>query len=326
MNEGMPPPFGFQVAPGLAESLSSLPVLDLNDIDSTRRLLAVPASVLAEPTPGVRWQRVEVGAGSLPAPGGTVTPADLTLLVYVPEERRRAGAILDIHGGGFVVGSAAGQHTWNVRMCRDLGVVVASVEYRLAPEHPFPAALVDCDRAFSWLVDHSGLEVDRDQVAVVGSSAGACLAAGMTLWRRDRGLATPSFQYLAIPVLDDRLDSPSMVEFTNTPVWDRSLAKRSWELYLTDALPDLLPYAAPARREDLAGMPETYISVMQFDPLRDEGIDFATKLLRAGVTTELHLFPGSFHTSHRIEGADVSARDWAERVCVLGTALDRLRD
>ena len=130
------------------------------------------------------------------------------------------------------------------------------------------------------------------------------------------GRSAICFQYLGIPELDDRLDTPSMQQFHDTPMWSRPQAEKSWEWYLGDAhgSDDVSPYAAPARATDLAGLPPAYISTMEFDPLRDEGIFYALKLLAAGVSVELHSFPGTFHGSAIVTDAAVTRREGAERI------------
>jgi acetyl esterase/lipase len=198
-------------------------------------------------------------------------------------------------------------------------VVVVSVDYRLAPENPFPAGLEDCYAALVWLHEHAGdLGVDAGRIAINGGSAGGGLAAGLALLARDRGGPAICFQYLGIPELDDRLDTPSMQRFHDTPMWSRGAAEKSWEWYLGDAhgTDDISPYAAPARATDLAGLPPAYISTMEFDPLRDEGIHYALKLLAAGVSVELHSFPGTFHGSSIVVTAAVNQREAAERMTV----------
>jgi acetyl esterase/lipase len=194
----------------------------------------------------------------------------------------------------------------------------------LAPEHPFPAGLEDCYAALVWLHDQAdALGVDPARVAINGGSAGGGLAAGLALLARDRGGPAICFQYLGIPELDDTLDTPSMQQFHDTPMWSRPQAVQSWQWYLGDAYgtDDVSPYAAPARATDVAGLPPAYVSTMEFDPLRDEGINYALKLLAAGVSVELHSFPGTFHGSAMVTGAAVTQRDGAERFVVLRRAL-----
>ena len=260
---------------------------------------------------------------AIPGPGGA---PEVTVRLYVPRERVASPtpAILYIHGGGFFVGSIDTEHAGAAALARELRVVVASVEYRLAPEHPFPAGLDDCYAALSWL--HGAaveLDVDTGRVAINGGSAGGGLAAGLALLARDRGGPSICFQYLGIPELDDRLQTPSMRQFVDTPMWSRPAAEKSWEWYLGDAhgSDDVSPYAAPARATDLSGLPPAYVSVMEFDPLRDEGLDYASRLLQAGVSVELHCFPGTFHGSAILQSSAVHRREAAERVAVWKRAL-----
>jgi acetyl esterase len=257
---------------------------------------------------------------------GAAGDPDVAVRVYAPKVRatRVVPAVLYIHGGGFFLGSIDTEHAGAARLAQELGVVVVSVEYRLAPEHPFPAGLEDCYAALTWLHEEAdALGVDAARVAVIGGSAGGGLAAGLALLARDRGGPAICFQYLGIPELDDRLETPSMQRFHDTPMWSRPAAEKSWEWYLGDAwgTDDVSPYAAPARATDVAGLPPAYISTMEFDPLRDEGIFYALKLMAAGVSVELHSFPGTFHGSAIATGAAVTRREAAERFTVLRRAL-----
>jgi acetyl esterase/lipase len=194
---------------------------------------------------------------------------------------------------------------------------VVSVEYRLAPEHPYPAGLEDCYAALQYL---AALDiVDPARVGVHGQSAGGGLAAAVALVARDRGGPPLVVQSLGMPELDDRLDTPSMREFRNTPMWSLPQAEASWRLYLGDARPD--GYAAPARTLNLGGLPSAYITTMELDPLRDEGILYGMRLLAAGVSVELHNYPGTFHGSAVVTSAAVSKRISADLVIALAGRL-----
>jgi acetyl esterase/lipase len=256
-------------------------------------------------------------------PGPSDAP-DVPVRVYTPESHDvTSGGLLYIHGGGFTVGSVEMEHFNAVRLANALGVVVVSVEYRLAPEDPYPAALHDCYAALEWIHrDAPLLGVDVERVAIVGSSAGGGLAAGLALLARDRQGPPICFQFLGIPELDDRLETPSMQRFVDTPMWSRPSAEQSWRAYLGDLYGGDVPaYAAPARAGDLAGLPPAYVSAMEFDPLRDEDILYAQRLLQAGVSVELHTFPGTWHGSTAITGAAVSQRQMHEMAVVLRRAL-----
>jgi acetyl esterase/lipase len=203
--------------------------------------------------------------------------------------------------------------------------IVVSVDYRLAPEHAFPAGIEDCYAALVWMTQNAGeLGIDVEHVAVMGGSAGGGLAAGTALMARDRGGPALCFQVLNIPELDDRLETPSMKQFVDTPLWNRPNAIVSWRYYLGDALGgDISPYAAPARAEDLKGLPPAYVSTMEYDPLRDEGLIYAMRMLEHGVSVELHQFPGTFHGSSLVGNAEVSRRGSEEMMGALRRGLRR---
>jgi len=259
-------------------------------------------------------------------PGGAGAPS-IPVRVYTPDSLQGTTAgLLYIHGGGFVVGSLDSEHGTCVALSRALGIVVVSVDYRLAPETPYPGALDDCYAALQWLHDKAAeLRVEPARIGIFGLSAGGGLAAATVLLARDRSGPAICFQYLSIPELDDRLETPSMQEFTDTPMWNRPNAVLSWQYYLGDqyrrGADDVPCHAAPARAQDLSGLPPAYISTMQFDPLRDEGVLYALRLLQAGVNTELHSFPGTFHGSILLQTARVTQRELAEMVAVLARGL-----
>jgi acetyl esterase len=304
-------PYAFD--PELAPVVPRLGKPDFTDIPATRRYEGPPPAV---DRTGVRVDDVHV-----PGPAGA---PDVRLRLYHPDTTTAPAAILTVHGGGFVTGSIDGSDARSAAFARDLGVLVVSVDYRLAPEHPYPAALEDCYAALTWLAAHADeLSVDPGRIAIHGASAGGGLCAGLALLARDRGGPAIAFQYLGIPVTDDRMTTPSMTAFTDTPNWDRPSAALCWDAYLGAGVrgtPDVPVYAAPARAGDLTGLPPAYVSVMHFDPLRDEGIAYALALLAAGVPVELHLFPGTFHGSTRIPSA-VSRRETAEATEVLRAGL-----
>jgi acetyl esterase/lipase len=255
--------------------------------------------------------------------------ASVRVRLYIPNELAEgASALLYLPGGGFVIPPSPASYVWCANFADEIGALVVLVEYRLAPENPFPAGFVDALTALEWLTAESGrLGIAGDRIAIGGDSAGAALAAGLALWCRDHGGPRLCLQYLGIPVLDDRLQTRSMTEFGDTPLWNRPAAELSWRYYLNGSTPlieglDATPYAAPARIPDLSGLPPTYISVCEFDPLRDEGLEYAMRLLHAGVTTELHAYPGTFHGSQQLPAA-ISRRMERDRVEALKARLGR---
>ncbi|MBT4521462.1 MAG: alpha/beta hydrolase [Halieaceae bacterium] len=252
--------------------------------------------------------------------GGPAGAPDIPLRIYSPQGLSNpVPALLYLHGGGFVLGNLDSEHSNCVALCRDLGIVLVSVDYRLAPETPYPNGLEDCYVALEWTAAQAAaLHIDSQRLGVMGSSAGGGLAAATALLARDRNGPVLCFQYLGIPELDDRLHTPSMEQFVDTPLWNRPSAEWSWDYYLGNNWRrggDTVPYyAAPARAgsENLAGLPPAHVTTMEFDPLRDEGILYALSMMQAGVSVELHSYPGTFHGSSLMSFAQVSQREATE--------------
>jgi acetyl esterase/lipase len=246
-------------------------------------------------------------------------PHDVAVRVYRPHASTRpAPCVYYIHGGGMVAGSVDGDHAKAIGLARATGYVVVSVEYRLAPENPYPAALDDCYAGLVAIADrHRELGIDPDRIGLYGSSAGGCLAAAVALLARDRGGPAIAHQMLVSPMLDDRSSTPSAMTNTGFGAWSREANIQSWQAWLggTD---QVSPYAAPARASDVAGLPPTYVDVGDLDLLRDEAIDFARRLSWAGVPVELHVYPGGIH------GGESLAPDAELSVRVLGYRLDAL--
>lgn len=294
--------------PELEAFLPLFPRADLTDPVADRKTLAELAAAI--PPPDTADMEVE----------DTVVPADPDVPVRIYRPHLAEGAIVWLHGGGFVLGDLNTEHPWAARLAGLSGTMVISVGYRLAPEHPFPAALDDAYAALLWTADHAdGLGIDPGRIAVGGHSAGGNLATAVALRARDRHGPTIRFQLLNQPGLDDRQETWSQRHFTDTPWWKRETAFTSWRHYLGSAV--ATPYAAPARATDLSGLPPAYIATAEFDPNRDEGIAYALRLLQASVPVELHQWPGIFHGSQAILSAEVSQRQNAEIAAVLRRAL-----
>jgi acetyl esterase/lipase len=205
--------------------------------------------------------------------------------------------VLSIHGGGFMVGSYSMDDARFESWCGALGVIGISVDYRLAPETPYPGPLEDCYSALKWAIENSReLRIDPARLGVYGASAGGGLAAAMALLVRDRGEFSLAFQLLESPMLDDRQITPSS-RLDGLAVWSKEANEFGWKCYLGDLFgqSNVPAYAAPARALDLSGLPPTFISVGTAEALRDEDIDYAMRLNQAGVPTELHVYPGAPH-------------------------------
>ena len=198
-----------------------------------------------------------------------------------------------------MVGSPERKGAEHRKLAVDLDCVIYSVDYRLAPETPFPGAVEDCYAVLRWLNENAlKLEIDSSRIGVAGESAGGGLAASLALQVRDRGEFRLLFQHLISPMLDDRTAvSPKLNRWTGEFAWTQEDNAFGWSALLGSALggADVSPYAAAARGEDLSGVPPTYLSVAALDLLMDEQLDYAHRLARAGVPLELHVYPGTYH-------------------------------
>ncbi|MDQ2834744.1 MAG: alpha/beta hydrolase [Acidobacteriota bacterium] len=231
-------------------------------------------------------------------------------------------ALLYLHGGGFFSGDLFSDEAQCIHYALNTECAVVCVAYRLAPEHPFPAALTDCYRVLQFLWrERQTLNLDRDFIAVGGSSAGANLAAAVSLMARDQMGPKICFQMLLVPALDDRLETMSALQFTDVPDFARPEAEVMWRWYLGENSDEVSPYAAPARAKDLSGLPTTYVLCAGLDPLRDEGLNYAHRLTEAGVAVELHLVPSIPHGFASIPSAVISKRLLNEQVEVLRGAF-----
>ncbi|WP_371663044.1 alpha/beta hydrolase [Streptomyces sp. NBC_00280] len=267
---------------------------------------------------------IPISTRDITVPGPDGAP-DVMVRVYAPAERDGLlPGLLFIHGGGFIMGSVEQFDATATRIAAEVGTVVISVEYRLAPEHPFPAGLEDCYAALAWTAKSaSELGIDPDRLGIAGESAGGGLAAAVTLLARDRGGPALCFQYLGVPQLDDRLQTPSMRAYDDVPLWNSRATQVSWNCYLGKGRPgttDVSGYAAPARAEDLSELPPAFISACQYDALRDEDIEYAQRLAHADVPTELVLYPGVLHGGLIPESA-VGKRVLADMLAALRRGL-----
>ncbi|MFH8371325.1 alpha/beta hydrolase [Streptomyces sp. NPDC018031] len=294
--------------PELEAFLPFLPDLDMDDPVSARRSFAErAASVPAPDTSGMAVVDRKV-------------PADPDVPVRIYRPHRARGAVVWLHGGGGVFGDLDSEHPWAARLAAGSGAVVISVGYRLAPEHPYPAALDDAYAVLVWAAGHAAeLGLDPERIAVGGHSAGGALAAAVALRARDHDGPPVRFQLLNQPGLDDRQETWSARHFTDTPWVNRDKIAAAWRHFLGSA--PATPYAAPARATDLAGLPPAYVTTAEFCPNRDEGIGYALRLLAAGVSVELHQWAGTFHGSQAILSAEVSQRQIAELAAALRRAV-----
>ncbi|WP_338552420.1 alpha/beta hydrolase [Paenibacillus sp. KS-LC4] len=306
--------FESRVLPELRATLEQLPPLDLpNDLQLFR---GVPVQeVEKSPHVATRTQMI-----SGPA-------SNLLLKIYEPVNRTGTAlpALLWIHGGGYVLGHPDSDDALCERFVLDTQCVVVSVDYRLAPEHPYPAAIDDCYAALKWMASASELNIDITRLAVAGASAGGGLTAALSLMARDQGGPAISFQMPLYPMIDDRNVTASSHEIsTNRAVWNRDNNRAAWSMYLGEhASGTISPYAAPSRAESYAGLPPTYTCVGQLDPFRDETIEYVARLAQAGVEVEFQMYPGCFHAFElAAPQAEVSKRASKAYVDALNRALN----
>lgn len=289
-----PPPFDPELAPALSAIHASMaPAVTAEMIPALRAVMAAARpslDTLAGDGAFVVQDRRVPGPDGAPEigllvarPGGHDGP--LPILYYT-------------HGGGMVMGDnrfgVADVLPWAARF----GFVVVSVEYRLAPENPYPAGIEDAYAGLRWAVAHAGeLEARPDQVLLVGASSGAGMAASLALLARDRGGVRPLGQLLMYPMLDDRNDLPSTDQMAGLGLWDRTANATGWAALLGGARGgvDVEPYAAPARATDVSGLPPTFLDVGTAETFRDEVIAYASRIAQAGGEVELHVWPGAFH-------------------------------
>ena len=238
-------------------------------------------------------------------------PSGISVRLQRPRHPDSAGgALLWIHGGGYVIGSAAQDDRRCRRFADRLGVPVAAVDYRLAPKHPYPAALEDCYEALAWLTRLPG--IDPTRVAIGGASAGGGLTAALALLARDRGELAPLLQLMAYPMVDDRSCDRPGVRNRRYRMWNPNTNRLGWTAYLNGADPQV---AVPSRHDDLSGLPPAWIGVGTLDPLHDENVEYARRLKDAGVACDLDIVTGAFHGFDIVAPAAGVSRAFFDRQC-----------
>lgn len=240
----------------------------------------------------------DVSTRSLSVPSRSNGP-DIAVHIYKPDIAGPLPCILHIHGGGYVMGAAKDVAPIYIHLAKEIRCAVVSVDYRLAPETCFPGNLEDCYDALAWTFDNAAAEgFDLSRIGVMGESAGGGLAAALALLVRDRGEYSLAFQHLIYPMLDDRTGSTSDVHpFAGEFIWPAENNRFGWASLLGQApgSANVSPYAAAARAENLAGLPQTFLCTGALDLFVDEDILYAQRLIRTGVPVELHVYPGAFH-------------------------------
>ncbi|GAB7106198.1 alpha/beta hydrolase [Streptomyces phaeofaciens JCM 4814] len=292
----VPPPFDPELAAVLELIKDAIsPALYPEDIEAVRQGPGMAMLADLDLTAGGAF---EVEDRVVPGPEGSPEISLLICRPTGPAPARPRPVVYHVHGGGMVIGTNRVGVDFALDWARELDMVVVSVEYRLAPEHPYPAPVEDVYAGLLWTAEHAKeLGGDPERIVIAGASAGGGLTAALALLLRDRGGPRPIGQLLLCPMLDDRNDTPSAHQMAGLGVWDRTANETGWTALLGERRggPDVSPYAAPARAEDLSALPPAFLDVGSAETFRDEVVAFASRLWQAGGIAELHVWPGGFH-------------------------------
>ncbi|MFJ4647020.1 alpha/beta hydrolase [Streptomyces bobili] len=292
----VPPPFDPELAAAL-ELIKDMitPGMSMEDIETVRRSPGIALLAQVDLTAGGAF---EVEDRTVPGAEGSPEISLLICRPTAPAPDRPRPVVYHVHGGGMVLGTNRVGVDQILDWARELDMVVVSVEYRLAPEHPYPAPVDDVYAGLLWTAEHAKeLGADPERIVIAGASAGGGLTAALALLLRDRGGPRPVGQVLLCPMLDDRNDTPSSHQMAGLGVWDRTANETGWTALLGEVRggPDVSPYAAPARAEDLSGLPPAFLDVGSAETFRDEVVAYASRIWQAGGVAELHVWPGGFH-------------------------------
>lgn len=306
------------VDPELRPMLELFPTVTLT-ADLLPALRARPPWVEVDPADRARTDMTE-----RQVPGPTGAP-DVGVCVYRPKDATDAlPCIVHIHGGGYIMGKAADVAGYHLPLAADFGCCIVSVDYRLAPETAHPGPVEDCYAALAWVFANTAeLGIDAARIGVMGESAGGGLAAALALLARDRGAYPLAFQHLIYPMLDDRTCTAAPHPYAGEYVWTAANNRFGWTALLGEPPggPDVSPYAAAARATDLAGLPPTYLSTGALDLFLEENLDYARRLLLAGVAVELHVYPGGFHAFNAWPDSTIAANARRDSRDALARAL-----
>jgi triacylglycerol lipase len=305
------------VDPELRPALSSLPdfsALSDASLPAFRSMLGGDGDRLGRDG-ALTVSRVAVPSGH----GADPIPA----LLYRPQAAagNRVPALLNLHGGGYVAGCAQREDAAMRVVARELGCIVLTPDYRLAPDSPYPAALDDSESALQWLyAEAATLSIDTERIAVRGSSAGGGLALGLALRLRDNGGARMSFLQLIYPMLDDRTKEHA---YTGKFVWTAAANRFGWDSLLRGQdRADPPPCAVPGRERNVAGLPPVFLAVGSIDLFARENLELAMRLIDAGIAVEMHLYPGAYHGFPLVADSRVAKSLSRDAIASLRTALN----
>jgi acetyl esterase/lipase len=317
---GPPPPFDPELRPVL-DAAGPMPPFTVEGIPAIRQQ---PSPFPVPTDEDLRYGGVfDVSTRTVPGPAGA---PDVSLLICRPAAAAApVAAMYFMHGGGMIFGdNRSGGLVNMLDHAAELGIAIVSVDYRLAPETPYPGPVEDCYAGLVWTAANATeLGLDPARLVAGGASAGGGLAAAVALLARDRGGPALAGQFLACPMLDDRNNTPSSYQMAGRGVWDRATNEVGWTALLGDARggPDVSPYAAPARATDLSGLPPAFIDVGSAETFRDEDVAYASRIWQAGGRAELHVWPGGSHgfvsmvpDAEISRGAVAAQRGWLRRL------------
>ena len=279
--------------PEIVDSLEAIPAEMISavgdDPNQAREMFEGFKAMIADMLPPTE---VTIEERTIPGPEG-----EIPIVIYQPPNPSPRPGLLWIHGGGYIIGSARDDMSC-IGLAEHVGCTIVSVDYRMAPDVTYKESVSDCFVGLNWLADHATeLGVEANRLAIGGASAGGGLSAGLALYNRDMGGPAVAFQLLIYPMIDDTHDTPSGHEITHEKVWNRDVSLKAWRMYLGGeyGTEQVSPYAAAARATDLNGLPPAFVTVGTRDLFRDEAIDYAQRLMAAGIVTELAVYPGMFH-------------------------------
>lgn len=300
------------VDPALWPLVEAFPPIDVSaETLGGFRTALLALSVLPDPAThaDVRIEEVSI-------PGGGAAAQSVKALLHRPAARTASGALLHVHGGGFVMGKPTMDLARNIELVRSTGCAILSVDYRLAPEHPHPAALEDCHAALVWLAAQApALDISAQRIGVIGESAGGGLAAALALLARDRHSASLACQVLIYPMLvppERSVDTATPDPRSGRYIWSRASNRYCWSAYLSGASPH--PATIAGLAPDLSGLPPAFLAVGELDLFVHDNLAYVGRLLAAGGSVEAHVYPGAFHGFDRMTEAPVTLRYTRELV------------
>ena len=317
----VPGPFAPEVRPAVEATASAAPLT----LDSVLAMRGSMATMFPPPSNVIGTRAVEVEERVIPGPAGA---PDLEITILRPrglDPEARVPGLYNIHGGGMVVGHRYWETGRLVELVERHGYVAVNVEYRLAPEDPYPAGVEDCYAGLEWMSAHAAeLGVDAERIVVMGGSAGGGFSAAVALMARDRRGPGIAGQLLLCPMVDNTNSTPSAQQYRGLGTWTREANEVAWQCVLGDGLAfseDAPAYAAPTRAADLSGLPPAFIEVGSAELFRDEDVEYASRIWATGGQAELHVWSGGCHgfdmyaPDTELTRAALASRDsWLERV------------